>query len=122
MVFRVGGSDDATFDGTLKRFTLTDLVSVKSTQYETPTTGSTVTFGDGKEVMTINPAGALLALTIAFPATPADGETRSFNSTQAVTTLTLSGGTFVGGLTSLSLGSFATYVFSSGDSKRHRQA
>lgn len=121
MVFRVGGSDDATFDGANNRFILNDLVSVKSTQYETPATGATVTFAAGKEVMTINPAGAILALTIAFPATPADGETRSFNSTQAVTTLTLSGGTFVGGLTSIALAGFATYVYSSGDSKWHRQ-
>lgn len=110
------------FDGVNKRFSMVNVVTVKSAQYETPTTGSTVTFGAGSEVMTINPAGALLALTIAFPASPVNGETRSFNSTQAVTTLTLSGGTFIGGLTTLSLGGFATYIYSSGDSKWHRQA
>lgn len=93
---------------------------VVKNQYATPTTGTTVTVAESTTVLTINPAGALLALTVAFP-TGYDGRTVSFNCTQAVTTLTLSGGTFIGAPTTLGAGGFASFVYSSGDSKWHRQ-
>ncbi len=81
-------------------------------QYATPTTGSTVT-SDGSPQLILNPGGALLALTIAFPASPADGQIFKFCSTQAVTTLTLSGGTIAGALTTIATNGFASYVYSS---------
>lgn len=93
---------------------------IVSTQYVTPTTGSSVTILDNTTVLTINPAGAILALTIVFP-TAYDGRVVEFNTTQTITALTLSGGTFVGGLTTLGIAGFAQYIYSSGDSKWHRQ-
>lgn len=86
---------------------------IPQVQYSAPTTGATVTVnGNGNIKLLINPAGSLLALTIAFPASPQDGDVLQLGSTQAVTTVTMSGGTIVGGLTSFVIGSSATYCYS----------
>ncbi len=63
-------------------------------QYVAPTAGSTVTISNDVRSVIINPAGTLNTLTIAFPSAPADGQIISISSTQAVTTLTVSGATF----------------------------
>lgn len=90
----------------------TRLIPVK--QYVTPTTGATITVNsNGFVKLLINPAGSLLALTITFPSTPSDGDVVNLGSTQAVTTLTMNGGTIVGGLASLAIGSTASYTYSS---------
>jgi len=61
-------------------------------QYAQPTTGATVAIATGSVVTTIDPVGALAALTVAFPATPDDGQVQFLSITQAVTTLTLTAG------------------------------
>lgn len=93
---------------------------VVTNQYETPSTGDTITVAEKTTTLTIDPAGLLAALTITFP-TAYDGRVVEFNSTQVVTALTLSGGTFVGAMTTIGVAGFAKYVYSSGDSKWHRQ-
>lgn len=86
---------------------------IPQVQYSAPTTGSTVTVqSTGHVRLLINPAGSLLALTISFPGSPSDGDVLQLGSTQAVTTVTMSGGTIVGGLTSFVVGSTATYCYS----------
>lgn len=90
-------------------------------QYATPTTGATITISSTTSVLTINPSGSLLALTLAFPGSPSNGQIVFINTTQAVGTVTYSGGTFVGGLASFSANGTAAFVYSSGDSSWHRQ-
>lgn len=88
------------------------LVPIK--QYATPTTGSTVTVNStGHIKLILNPAGTLLALTIALPASPQDADILLLCSSQAVTTLTMSGGTIIGALTTMSIATFAQYTYNS---------
>lgn len=95
------------------------LVPIK--QYATPTTGQTVTVNsNGYVKLVINPAGSLLALTITLPASPTDGDIVTIGTSQAVTTLTMNGGTIVGGLATLSIASFATYVYNSDSTTWYR--
>lgn len=88
-----------------------DPAAIDTVQYETPTTGSTVT-SNGKTQLILNPAGAILALTVVFPASPADGQRFGISSTQPITTLTLSGGTILAGLTTIGANGFAAWIYS----------
>lgn len=81
-------------------------------QYATPTTGQTVTITGGVGVLLINPAGTLVALTVALPSSPADGQSIEIGSSQAITTLTVSNGTIIGTLTTLALGGYAKFRWS----------
>lgn len=86
---------------------------VPAVQYAAPTTGSTVTINsNGNVKLLLNPAGSLLALTIAFPASPSDGDMVTIGSTQAITTVTMSGGTIVAPLTTAVIGTSATFIYS----------
>jgi hypothetical protein len=82
-------------------------------QYATPLTGTTVT-SDGSQQLVINPAGTLLALTVAFPATPVDGQRFDISCTQIITGLTLtSAATILGTLTTFAAANaFAGWVYS----------
>lgn len=91
-----------------------DSRTVPIIQYATPTTGQTVTIGStGSTRLLINPAGSLLALTIAFPSTPSDGDIVQMGSSQAITTVTMSNGTVIGPLTTMAIGTFASYSYNS---------
>jgi hypothetical protein len=79
----------------------------------TPTTGSTVTLVNNQANI-INPSGALVALTLALPASPANNDEVRLTFTQAVTTISYSGGTVVGGLTSISTGGQYYLTYDSG--------
>lgn len=61
--------------------------------YQAPTTGFSYTFAAGVNVLVMNPAGTLATGTITMPASPADGMTISFSSTQTITALTVQGNT-----------------------------
>lgn len=76
----------------------------------TPTTGGTVTAVAYNEEI-INPAGTIAALTITLPSSPNNNDRVYLKFTQAVTTITYSGGTVVGLPTSASAGQqwYATY-------------
>lgn len=94
---------------------------IPAKQYVTPTTGSTITVNsNGFVKLVINPAGSLLALTVTLPASPTDGDIVTIGTSQAVTTLTMNGGTIVGGLSTLSIASFATYVYNSDSTTWYR--
>lgn len=68
---------------------------------------------NGAVTLLINPAGTILALTVALPGSPVDGDTVLISSTQAITTLTMSGGTVIGGLTTMAIGTYAKYQYHS---------
>ena len=90
-------------------------------QYTTPTTGSTITATAARDLkILINPAGALLALTLALNGSPQNGDIVTIGASQAVTTFSMTGGTVVGPLTSLAIGTFAQYMYSSDASEWFR--
>lgn len=87
---------------------------IPAIQYETPTTGATVTVSaTGHIKLIIDPAGTLATLTVTLPGTPQNNDMVQLGSSQIVTALTMNGGTVVGALTTLAVGGFATYVYSS---------
>jgi len=82
--------------------------------YQVLTTGFTYTFAAGTTVLVINPAGTLATGTITMPASPVDGMTITFSSTQIITALTLNGNTgqtVVSKVTTLAANQSATYVY-----------
>lgn len=83
--------------------------------YSTPTTGGTVTLTNNQRNI-INPSGALLALTIAMPSSPSDGDVVEIKFTQNVTTVTYTGGTVVDGITSPTAGGLTTFLYRSATS------
>lgn len=89
------------------------------TQYSQPTTGQTVAANPGVQMLFIDPAGSLLALTVTLPDSPVDGQVFSMSSSQAITTLTITG-TIVGTLTTMALGGFARFCYSSTATKWFR--
>jgi hypothetical protein len=66
---------------------------IQQYDYQAPTTGFSYTFAAGTNVLVMNPAGTLATGTITMPASPADGMTITFSSTEQITALTLSGNT-----------------------------
>ena len=82
-------------------------------QYSAPLTGDTVTVAPSTTQLIIEPAGTLAALTITLPANPLKGQPLNIASTQVVTALTMSGGTILGGLTTIAANGFAQYCFNS---------
>lgn len=79
--------------------------------YEQPTTGSTITTVRGMTI--IDPAGAILALTIALPSSPVDGQRIQYSFSQAVTTLTFTGGTLVNPITTTGAGGTLGLIYGS---------
>lgn len=82
--------------------------------YQAPTTGFSYTFAAGVNVLVMNPAGTLATGTITMPASPADGMTISFSSTQTITALTVNANTgqsIVRKPTSFGAGSGMTFVY-----------
>lgn len=95
-----------------------------ATQYATPTTGQTVTllpFSPAKLVGFVDPAGTLVALTVALPVA-SDGQIVAISSSQAITTLTLTTGvgSILNAITTLALGGFAMYAWSATAAKWFR--
>lgn len=94
----------------------------RSIQRDVPTTGQTVTVGnaDGDITVIIEPAGTLATLTIASPSAPRDGQRMNIVSTQILTAITLSVGTFAGGITTLAANGSASYVYVASQTKWYR--
>lgn len=82
-------------------------------QTATPTTASTVTINAATNVMCINPAGTLVALTISLPTASYDGQLLVIIFSQAVTTITLSGVSSLSALTTAALGLTRYLIYSS---------
>lgn len=81
----------------------------------TPTTGSTINLVNNR-MNIINPSGTLIALTLNFPASPSNNDFVEIKFTQAVGTVTYSGGTILGGITATSIGSYIKFTYDSGTS------
>jgi hypothetical protein len=84
-----------------------------------PLTGATVpvpqrSFQTG---VLIDPLGTLAALTIQFPSAPQDGDLLSISTSQAITVLTLTGGTIVSAPTTMAAGGHVMYAYSAGGAK-----
>jgi hypothetical protein len=82
-------------------------------QYATPLTGETHTVDDDADVVVMQPAGTIAALTLNMPASPFDGQEVAFASTQVITALTMSGNgkTLLGALTAGSANGFAKWRY-----------
>jgi hypothetical protein len=90
--------------------------TVQSVQYAAPSTGATVTANAGVHVLHLDPAGTLAALSVVLPASPANGQDFVISTSQTITALTITG-TIVGTLTTLALGGFARFNYSSSAAK-----
>lgn len=94
---------------------------IPTVSYSAPTTGSTINAStSGNVTHFINPAGTILALTFSLNPSPTDGDMVTIASSQIVTGLTMSGGTVIGPLTSMAVGTFATYQYSADATKWFR--
>ena len=85
-----------------------------------PATGNTVVVSAGTTALLLSPAGTLATLTITLPSSPVNGQALVIATSQALTALTVNGGTIVGTLTTLALGGFAYFVYDSATSKWFR--
>jgi hypothetical protein len=82
------------------------------TQYAAPTaTGFSVTIAQGNTHLILTPAAGYAAGTIVLPASPVDRDEFLLTSTQAVTTITYSGGTVIGAATGIAANGFARFKF-----------
>lgn len=79
----------------------------------TPTTGQTVSLVNNQYNI-INPAGALLALTINLPSSPANNDVVYIKFTQNITTVTYANGTVVDGITAPTAGGLTVLTYDSG--------
>lgn len=87
---------------------------IQQYDYQAPSTGFSYTFAAGTQVLVMQPAGTLATGTITMPASPADGMTITFSSTQTITALTVQGNTgqsITGQPTTFGAGSAATFVY-----------
>lgn len=87
-------------------------------QYAQPTTGQSVTIDPTTATLMLDPAGTLATLTVVLP-TGSQGKRVTICSSQILTALTITG-TIVGTLTTLALGGFAQFTYSSSASKWFR--
>lgn len=85
-------------------------------QVAVPATGQTVTIAAATNVLVVNPAGALLALTLDFPVA-SNGQSLTIVFSQAITTITTSGAPLLVALTAATLGLTKTYTYSTTLSK-----
>jgi len=81
----------------------------------TPTTGSTIT-ALNRYLNLISPTGALATLTINLPLSPLDGDEVKFKFTQSIASLSFSGATVKGALTTASQGQEITLTWDAGTS------
>lgn len=78
----------------------------------TPTTGNTVSLVDNQYNI-INPAGALLAVTLNLPSTPSNNDVVYIKFTQNITTVTYANGTVVDGITAPTAGGLTVLTYDS---------
>ena len=97
--------------------------SIKNIQYSTVTTGSTITALDtSDDLQLIHENGVLtVALTIAFPATPQDGQQFRFCSVNGITGLTLTSGvSIVNTLTTIAAGVGSLFMYRAANTKWYK--
>lgn len=92
--------------------TWTNILSYSHTIF-TPTTGGTVSLVNNQYNI-INPAGALVALTVNLPSSPVNGDVVYIKFTQTISTVTYGNGTVVDGITAPTAGGLTILVYDSG--------
>lgn len=98
---------------------------LQSYDYQVLTTGFSYTFASGITTLIAEPAGTLATGAITMPSTPADGMVIAFNSTQIITTLTVSANTgqsIVDAVTTLAAGGGAKYIYRLANTTWYRTA
>lgn len=91
-------------------------------QYSTATSGSLAVPDTQQDTVLIhNGASVALTMTITFPPNPVDGQLLTLCSGAGITTLTLSSvNSILGGLGSMAVGGFASWVFNADANKWFR--
>lgn len=108
--FSAYGAGISSFDASGNIISVTGTVSnFGSINYQTPTTGSTISSTVGSNI--IEPAGTLLALTVNLPSSPTSGDIAAYTFTQAITGLTFSNGTVVNTLTTAVAGGTVKFIY-----------
>lgn len=116
---RAYGAGVATFDASGNISSVNGTISNFGTiDYQTPTTGSTISSIVGSNI--IEPAGALLALTVTLPASPNNGDIAAYTFTTTITGLTFTGGTVVNTITTAAAGGTIKFIYYSGTSKWYK--
>lgn len=77
-----------------------------------PTTGQTIAPTSACGLAVVEPAGTLAALTVTFPANPAEGQQFRVFTSQALTAITWTGGTVVGAPSTLAANGAASFEYS----------
>jgi len=102
--------------GTSSQYILGDgtlgTIGAKAHTIFTPTTGGTITLINNQYNI-VNPAGALVSLTVNLPSSPANNDCVFIKYTQAVTTVTYSGGTVIDGIVSPAAGGLVVLTYDS---------
>lgn len=96
---------------------------IQAYDYQVLTTGFSYTFAAGTQVLIIQPAGTLATGTITMPASPSDGMTIRFSSSQVITALTVSANTgqsIVSAVTTLAAGGGAVYIYRAANTSWYR--
>lgn len=91
-------------------------------QYNAPATLATVVCnnGFGNLFLLLDPLATIAVCTVNLPSTPSDGQMVVVASSQIITALTIANGTIIGTLTTLALGAYAHFMYSSTASKWFR--
>jgi hypothetical protein len=99
--------------------TLINPENYSPTQRVTPVSGASIGLYNkaGYQRMIVAPAATIAALTLDLPANPINGEVLEMTFTQAVTALTVSGGTMTGIGSGVAAGFGGKWIYSASDSK-----
>lgn len=98
-------------------------VNKEGINYQTPTTGFSITIGNDDCNLILEPAGTLDTGTVVMPATPTDKQVVRISSTQVITALTVNantGQTIKGAVTTLAANGFASWIYRSTNTTWYR--
>jgi len=76
--------------GTFTQLVNTQNVATQGINYQTPSTGFSITLNNTDAVLILDPSGTLATGTITMPASPINGQNVSISSSQTITSLTVS--------------------------------
>lgn len=109
-----GATYELILDGTTNNWVVKSITGVSLLRYQrtifTPTTGGTVALVNNQYNI-INPAGALVALTVNLPSSPLNGDVVYIKFTQTVSTVTYGNGTVVDGITAPTAGGITILTY-----------
>ena len=113
ILLQVGGNTIASFDPN-GNFLHSKAECDQSFNYQTPTTGFSITIGNNISTVILDPAGTLATGTITMPAAPVNGQKVTVSSSQIITALTVNGNTgqtITNAPTSAAAGIGFTYIY-----------